>query len=377
MDEFHTLVDVPLNSAMDIKSKPNPKKYIQCDHNREGGGTITNGDANDNANVNANTGTTATETTTENISSYRSPWTNEYYPPIEVKDGDDNDEEDGDTGYRPSPSIRTLEVQANEVFESYTKLYYGTSIDNGNGKDDGNGNEVVSSVYFWDKDHGTSTTGTVPGGSGSGNNVFKKGFGGCFLIKKQMDDPETQQKGFWNSIHHVDFGPIINGKSRYTLSTTILLSIDISMDVGKKGEGAESGASASTGKQSVNVSGSLSKEVEKTHPIKNPTDHIMNIGKMIEDVEIQLRSNMDVLYIQKTKEVIDSIRPSNSFDEYATPGRRSGTSSRSRGGSGFGFGGRGGGIGGLMAGGMPGLPPGAQNEMNAALMARFKKSNPS
>jgi hypothetical protein len=34
----------------------------------------------------------------------------------------------------------------------------------------------------------------------------------------------------------------------------------------------------------------------------------MNIGRMIEDMEIQLRGDLDALYIQKTKEIVHSIR---------------------------------------------------------------------
>jgi capping protein beta len=340
--------------------------------------------------------------------SFRSPWTNEYYPPLakltSPNDNNNNKEEVEEVGMKPSPPLRNLEIKANEVFESYTKLYYGK------------GNEVVSSVYFLDKDSSTSDSGG--GGSSSTNyqhhttsrhgsrssrstnsrnnnnhndHVFKKGFGGCFLIHKSINDvqqeqqeqqeqqqQQQQQSGFWKSIHHVDFGPIINGKSKYTLSTTILLSIDIMTSRTDSIVSPETLSSSSTSSSSTSssppvhrIGASLSKEVEKTLPIHNPTDHIINIGKIIEDVEIELRSNMDVLYIQKTKEVIDSIRPStfvsNSYGSYR--GRRSG--------SGIGGRGRGGGAGGMMMGGIPMLPPGAQNEMNAALMARLKKSNPS
>jgi len=38
------------------------------------------------------------------------------------------------------------------------------------------------------------------------------------------------------------------------------------------------------------------------------TGHLPVIGRMIEDMEIQLRGDLDVLYIQKTKEVVNSIR---------------------------------------------------------------------
>ena len=254
----------------------------------------------------------------------------------------------GSSSLRPSPPLRELEIQANEVFESYTHLYYG-----GRGRAANSNEDVVSSVYFWDK----RTGGGSSASGGNTSNVFKRGFGGCFLIRKEIDLPD--EKGYWNSIHHVDFGPIVSGRGcKYALSTTVVLSMDVIAPPPAGGKGSH-------GKNTIHVGVSLSKEVEQTKPIKDSTDHIPNIGQMMEDVEIELRTNMDVLYIQKTKEIIDSLRPSDCEDgSYGRPKKRSG-----RGGAGIpAF---------MMGGGMPGLPPAAQNEMNAALMARFKKSNPS
>ena len=80
------------------------RKYLLCDYNRDG-------------------------------DSYRSPWSNKYYPPL-------------DDVFYPSDQLRALEVEANELFDIYRELYY-----------DGG----TSSVYLWDLDHG---------------------FAGCFAIKK-------------------------------------------------------------------------------------------------------------------------------------------------------------------------------------------------
>lgn len=313
-------VDVPIYSKIDTNNKlTKPKKYIACEYNNEN-------------------------------ESHRSPWTNEYYPPLPPPlDNDSNEEEgSGGGGMKPSLLLRNLEIQANQVFERYTYLYYGRNDDL-----DDEGNEVVSSVYFWDNS-ANSCVGSNRNSSINSSTEFKQGFGGCFLIRKMIDVPNVQ-KGYWNSIHHVDIGSIINGQSKYKLSTTVLVNIDVIVNNGDSDKN-----------NCITISGALSKEVEQSNPVKIPTDHIANIGRMIEDVEIQLRTNLDVLYIQKTREVIDSIRSSEFVD--GSTGRRSrgpsGMSGRL-------------GISGLMAGGMGvhGLPPAAQNEMNAALMARFKKSN--
>ena len=77
--------------------------------------------------------------------SYRSPWTNQYFPPIEP------DAEDPD--YQPifpSQDLLEMESKANEMFSKYAKLYYD--------------NDFWTSVYFFDTD--------------------TNGFGSCWLVKK-------------------------------------------------------------------------------------------------------------------------------------------------------------------------------------------------
>jgi capping protein beta len=71
------------------------RDYLLCDYNRDG-------------------------------DSYRSPWSNEFDPPLE-------------DGTVPSERVRKLEVAANESFDVYRELYYEGG---------------VGSVYFWDLDDG-------------------------------------------------------------------------------------------------------------------------------------------------------------------------------------------------------------------------------
>ena len=102
-DELLQRVDQPLQVAVDPAKG---KKYLLCDYNRDG-------------------------------DSYRSPWSNIYYPEI-------------DDGFLPSDKLRDQEEEANLVFEAYVKLYF---------------EEGISSVYLWDLDD-------------------DKSFAGCFLVKK-------------------------------------------------------------------------------------------------------------------------------------------------------------------------------------------------
>lgn len=85
-------VDQPLEVRRCPRSK---RDYLLCDYNRDG-------------------------------DSYRSPWSNEFDPPIE-------------DGTVPSERVRKLEIETNKAFDIYRDLYY-----------DGG----VGSVYFWDLDDG-------------------------------------------------------------------------------------------------------------------------------------------------------------------------------------------------------------------------------
>ena len=84
----------------------------------------------------------------------RSPWSNQYDPPME----DAN---------LPSEQLRQLEIDANHAFDMYREMYFEGG---------------VSSVYFWDLDHG---------------------FAGVILIKK-AGDGSKKIKGCWDSIHVVE-----------------------------------------------------------------------------------------------------------------------------------------------------------------------------
>ena len=69
--------------------------------------------------------------------------------------------------------------------------------------------------------------------------------------------------------------------------------------------------------ESTTISGSLIRQNARKCNINSSSDsssssirseHIVNIGKFIEDVETEMRKEMDSLYIQKTKNVVDMIR---------------------------------------------------------------------
>jgi capping protein beta len=146
------------------------------------------------------------------------------------------------------------------VFQIYRELYFGKS-------------NSVSSVYLWDKEEGDN---------------ISAGFAGCFLIQNKVDD-----NNYWNSIHVVDVGQVQKGKCQYKLTSTLLLSITPSEEE----------------VQSTNISGSLIRHNVRECKVEDDnSSHIINIGKFIEDMESEMRSEMDSLYIQKTKNVVEMLR---------------------------------------------------------------------
>lgn len=161
-----------------------------------------------------------------------------------------------DDGFVPSAKLRALEIEANALFDAYRELYFEGG---------------TSSVYLWDLD---------------------EGFAGCFLVKKGVSGHEFVQTGAWDSIHVVEVAEAPDKKANYKLTTTVMLS----MDVHKAAVGDS------------NLSGSLTRMAEKTTVVDETHPHVANIGSMIEDMETDIRTYLDSLYIQKTREVVSSIR---------------------------------------------------------------------
>jgi len=217
-DELLQRVDQPLEEAMDAATG---RAYLLCDYNRDG-------------------------------DSYRSPWSNTYEPPI-------------DDGFVPSPKLRAMEIEANQLFDAYRELYFEGG---------------TSSVYLWDLDEASG----------------KGAFAGCFLIKKAVSGHRFVSDGAWDSIHVAEVLPDDgDATATYKLTTTVMLSMDVKHAADQVGDS--------------NLSGSLTRAAEKKGvPVDAARPHLANLGTMIEDMETDIRTYLDALYIQKTREVVSSIR---------------------------------------------------------------------
>ncbi|XP_066253567.1 F-actin-capping protein subunit beta [Euwallacea similis] len=215
-EDLLSSVDQPLKIAQD---KETGKDYVLCDYNRDG-------------------------------DSYRSPWSNTYYPPL-------------DDGQMPSERLRKLELEANHAFDQYREMYFEGG---------------VSSVYFWDLDHG---------------------FAGVILIKK-IGDGSKKIKGCWDSLHVVEVQEKSSGRSsHYKMTSTAMLWLQTN----------------EAGSGTMNLGGSLTRQIEQDASVNENNPHIANIGRMVEDMENKIRHILKDIYFSKTKDVVNSLRSVQTLTE--------------------------------------------------------------
>ncbi|KAM3959679.1 F-actin-capping protein subunit beta [Aphomia sociella] len=159
-------------------------------------------------------------------------------------------------GSMPSEKLRKLEVEANYAFDQYREMYFEGG---------------VSSVYLWDMDHG---------------------FAGVILIKKAGDGSQ-KIKGCWDSIHVVEVVEKSSGRNaHYKLTSTAMLWLQTN----KEGSGT------------MNLGGSLTRQAEQDSSVSDVTPHIINIGRMVEDMENKIRNTLNDIYFGKTKDIVNGLR---------------------------------------------------------------------
>jgi len=159
-------------------------------------------------------------------------------------------------GAMPSERLRKLEIEANTAFDQYRELYFEGG---------------VSSVYLWDLD---------------------AGFAGVILIKK-AGDGSKKIKGCWDSIHVVEVQEKSSGRSaHYKLTSTSMLWLQTNR----------------VGSGTMNLGGSLTRQIEQDASVSEASPHIANIGKMVEEMENKIRNTIEEIYFGKTRDVVGGLR---------------------------------------------------------------------
>ncbi|KAI1112040.1 F-actin-capping protein subunit beta [Nemania sp. NC0429] len=238
-EDLLSSVDQPLAVR---RCRQSGRDYLLCDYNRDG-------------------------------DSYRSPWSNEFDPPLQDSSpaagggGGGGDEDGSAAAGLPSEKVRRMEVRANEAFDVYRELYYEGG---------------VSSVYFWNLDDG---------------------FAGVVLLKK-VATPGTNSEGTWDSIHV--FEAIDRGRStQYNLTSTVILSLATGSD----------DTSSSLGQ--MDLSGNMTRQIDIELPAENDEQQIANIGKLVEDMELKMRNLLQEVYFGKAKDVVGDLRSVGRLSETA------------------------------------------------------------
>ncbi|KAL8705344.1 MAG: hypothetical protein Q9201_001543 [Fulgogasparrea decipioides] len=153
----------------------------------------------------------------------------------------------------PSERVRKMEVRMGEGVEVYRELYYEGG---------------VSSVYFWDLDDG---------------------FAGVVLLKKTT--PKGSSEGGWDSIHV--FEAIDRARTaHYKLTSTVILHL-------------------STGNEALgdmDLSGNMTRQIEQDMPVQDDSSHIVNVGKLVEEMELKMRNLLQEVYFGKAKDIVGDLR---------------------------------------------------------------------
>ncbi|RWA06157.1 hypothetical protein EKO27_g8954 [Xylaria grammica] len=227
-EDLLSSVDQPLAVR---RCRQTGRDYLLCDYNRDG-------------------------------DSYRSPWSNEFDPPLQDAAPSAGEEQSNPAGL-PSEKVRRMEIKANEAFDIYRELYYEGG---------------VSSVYFWNLDDG---------------------FAGVVLLKK-VAAPGTSGEGTWDSIHV--FEAIDRARfTQYNLTSTVILSL--ATDGSSLGE--------------MDLSGNMTRQIEIELPAESDEQQIANIGKLVEDMELKMRNLLQEVYFGKAKDVVGDLRSVGSLSETA------------------------------------------------------------
>jgi capping protein beta len=184
--------------------------------------------------------------------SYRSPFTNEYYPPVNV-------------AKYPLEELRKMEVEFGKLFSQYAKLYYS--------------NKTTSSVYAWDM----------------GDSIIN-GFGLCTLIYSETNNSIISTINVFN----IKFSKEITKNKEYvkvSYKQTSTMNIELNFNNLSKDSYL-----------STSLSRSILDDNVYTDDYLNYEFHYEKLGKMIEQAENSLRLQIEHVQVNKIKDIISNIK---------------------------------------------------------------------
>merc|ERR1711997_289127 len=110
---------------------------------------------------------------------------------------------------------------------------------------------------------------------------------------KAGDGDSKKIKGCWDSIHVVVVQEKSSGRNaHYKLTSTSMLWLQTNKP--------RSGT--------MNLGGSLTRQVEQDCPVSEASPHIANIGRLVEDMENKIRNTLNEIYFGKTRDIVNGLR---------------------------------------------------------------------
>jgi capping protein beta len=110
----------------------------------------------------------------------------------------------------------------------------------------------------------------------------------------------NSSSGSWDSIHV--FEAVDRARTaHYKLTSTVILSL-------------------STGNPELgdmDLSGNMTRQIESDLPIQDDGEHVVNIGRLVEDMELKMRNLLQEVYFGKAKDVVGDLRSLGSLSEKA------------------------------------------------------------
>lgn len=156
------------------------------------------------------------------------------------------------------------------MFQRYAQLYYDQNF--------------LTSVYFFD--------------------TKDSGFGSCWLVKKTQEFPGSSEDSIWDATHVVTTTLEQGNKARYKVTSTVFLSLQNQNNTQGK----------------IDMAGNITRVKEDIVVLdakQSANDqHLALIGRMIEINESEIRSELKGVFINKSKQIINTGRLR---DEYMTP----------------------------------------------------------
>ena len=165
-----------------------------------------------------------------------------------------------------------LEIALNEAVRTYASLYYGS--------------DAITSVYIDSTDFSCDD------------------FSVAILIKKhaEIDDEDnnSSSRAAWDSVHVFEIQKQEDNDTSsaaaaafvYCHTATIMLSFDNSVETLKN----------------IKLAGHLIRQNESTLTAHSTSNHLINIGGMLEESESRLRNDLQSVYFGRTHDIVNEVR---------------------------------------------------------------------